>query len=377
MIGFNRPFVTGDEETYCLDAIASGKLSGGGKFTKLCQEFFVREYAVGKALMTTSCTDALEMAAILSNIQPGDEVVLPSFTFVSTANAFVLRGAKIIFADSQISHPNIDAEAIEALISERTKALVVVHYAGVACDMKKISNLCRKYGILLIEDAAQAIDSYFEKDALGSFGDFGAFSFHETKNIVCGEGGMLAINDSAFFDRAEIIWEKGTNRAAFHRGEVAKYEWVDIGSSFLPSELNSAFLWAQLQHIEAIQKRRVEHWFRYMSNFSELERMHGVEVPYLPRYATQNGHMFYLVTKSFEERGDLIRHLEGFGIRSVFHYLTLHDSPFFSSSHDGRHLPNSIRYSQRLLRLPMFVDLTNRQIDFISEKVLQFYSERN
>ena len=265
MIPFNKPFLTGKETDYITDAVVSGKISGNGKYTQLCQQFFENKFGIKKTLLTTSCTDALEMAAILIDIKEGDEVIMPSYTFVSTANAFVLRGAKIIFADSMPNHPNIDASKIESLITPKTKAIVPVHYAGVACDMDTIMNLAKKYNLFVIEDAAQAIDSYYTgkdgiKKALGSIGHLAAFSFHETKNIIAGEGGMLAINDEQFINRAEIIWEKGTNRSAFFRGEVDKYGWVDIGSSFLPSEIIAAFLWAQLENLEAIQKVRKQHW---------------------------------------------------------------------------------------------------------------------
>ena len=265
MIPFNKPYLTGKETEYIHDAVNTGKISGNGKYTKLCQTFFEERYGIKKCLLTTSCTDALEMAAILINIQPGDEVIIPSYTFVSTANAFVLRGAKIVFADSGKENPNIDVQTLEALITSKTKAIVPVHYAGIACDMDTIMDLANKYNLYVIEDAAQAVDSFFTgkdgvKKALGSIGHLAAFSFHETKNIISGEGGMLAINDNQFIARAEIIWEKGTNRSAFFKGEVDKYGWVDIGSSFLPSEIIAAFLWAQLENLETIQAKRKEIW---------------------------------------------------------------------------------------------------------------------
>ena len=268
MIPFNKPYLTGKEMQYIEDAVKSGKISGNGLFTKKCQEFFEKEFGFKKTLLTTSCTDALEMAAILADIKVGDEVIVPSFTFVSTALAFVRQGADIVFADSYSDNPNIDADQIEALITEKTKAIVVVHYAGVACDMDKIMSIANKHGIIVIEDAAQAIDSYYiSKDgtnkALGSIGHLSAFSFHETKNIISGEGGMLCINDDRFIQRAEIIWEKGTNRSQFFRGEVDKYSWVDTGSSFLPSEIISAFLWAQIENMRDIQDKRIKIWNRY------------------------------------------------------------------------------------------------------------------
>ena len=270
MIPFNKPYLTGKETEYITDAVISGKISGNGKYTQKCQQFFETKFGFKKTLLTTSCTDALEMAAILIGIKEGDEVIIPSYTFVSTANAFVLRGAKIIFADSLPNHPNMDCSTLEALITSKTKAIVPVHYAGVACDMDTIMELAKKYNLFVVEDAAQAIDSYYTgkdgiKKPLGSIGHLAAFSFHETKNIIAGEGGMLVVNDEQFINRAEIIWEKGTNRSSFFRGEVDKYGWVDIGSSFLPSEIIAAFLWAQLENLENIQKIRKQHWDAYQS----------------------------------------------------------------------------------------------------------------
>ena len=276
MIPFNKPYLTGKEMQYIEEAVKSGKISGNGFFTKKCQEFFEKEFGFKKTLLTTSCTDALEMAAILADIKEGDEVIVPSFTFVSTALAFVRQGADIVFADSYSNNPNIDADQIEALITKKTKAIVVVHYAGVACDMDKIMSIANKHGIIVIEDAAQAIDSYYiskdgTKKALGSIGHLSAFSFHETKNIISGEGGMLCINDDRFIQRAEIIWEKGTNRSQFFRGEVDKYSWVDTGSSFLPSEIISAFLWAQIENMRDIQDKRIKIWNRYYEGLSSFE----------------------------------------------------------------------------------------------------------
>ena len=269
-IPFNKPYMTGKETQYIEQAVNSGKISGNGLFTKKCQDFFENKYGFIKCLLTTSCTDALEMAAILLNIKQGDEVIMPSFTFVSTANAFVLRGAKIIFADSKKDHPNIDENLLESLITPKTKAIVVVHYAGVACEMDTIMSLAKKHNIYVVEDAAQAIDSFYKGKPLGSIGHLSAFSFHETKNIQCGEGGMLAINDEQFKERAEIIWEKGTNRSAFFRGEVNKYGWVDIGSSFLPSEISAAFLWAQLESLDKIQNKRKEIYKHYQNELKSL-----------------------------------------------------------------------------------------------------------
>ena len=362
MIPFNKPFLTGKETDYITDAVVSGKISGNGKYTQLCQQFFENKFGIKKTLLTTSCTDALEMAAILIDIKEGDEVIMPSYTFVSTANAFVLRGAKIIFADSMPNHPNIDASKIESLITPKTKAIVPVHYAGVACDMDTIMNLAKKYNLFVIEDAAQAIDSYYTgkdgiKKALGSIGHLAAFSFHETKNIIAGEGGMLAINDEQFINRAEIIWEKGTNRSAFFRGEVDKYGWVDIGSSFLPSEIIAAFLWAQLENLEAIQKVRKQHWNAYYNQLLNWTKTNEIELPQVPNYATNNGHMFFLKCKSMEQRTALINKLKAKDTHPVFHYISLHSSPYYIDKHDGRSLPNTDTFTDTLVRLTLFYEL--------------------
>jgi dTDP-4-amino-4,6-dideoxygalactose transaminase len=367
MIPFNKPYLTGKELVYIEDAVKKGKISGNGYYTMLCHNFFEKKYGFHKCLLTTSCTDALEMAAILINIQEGDEVIMPSYTFVSTANAFVLRGAKIIFSDSRTDHPGIDENAIEALISAKTKAIVPVHYAGVACDMDKIMELAQIYNLYVIEDAAQAIDGFYTgkdgvKKPLGSIGHLAAFSFHETKNIISGEGGMLVVNDSQFAERAEIIWEKGTNRSAFFRGEVNKYGWVDIGSSFLPSEIIAAFLWAQLENLEDIQKTRKSHWEKYNSNLKEWAVENEIQLPFIPSYATNNGHMFYMVCKSVAQRQTIIEKLKGRNILSVFHYISLHSSPFFAINYKGSDLVESDRYSDCLLRLPMFYELDVSEI---------------
>ncbi len=362
-IGFNKPYLTGKEVHYMYEAVNTGKLSGNGYFTQKCQRFFEENYGFKKALLTSSCTDALEMAAILCEIKPGDEVIIPSYTFVSTANAFVLRGAKIIFADSSSNNPNVDVEKIESLITPQTKVIVPVHYAGVACDMEKIMALAIKYNILVVEDAAQAIDSYFTfsdgtKKALGSIGHLAAFSFHETKNIISGEGGMLAINDDRFMQRAEIIWEKGTNRSSFFRGEVDKYGWVDIGSSFLPSEITSAFLWAQLENIAFIQESRKLIWQQYFLKLSSWANQHNIHLPNIPSFATNNAHMFYLVCPTLECRDILLDYLKKHGINAVFHYQSLHRSPFYKNLYHGKALIESDRYADCLLRLPLWVGLS-------------------
>lgn len=373
-IPFNNPHLTGKEAHYMYQAVADGKLSGNGAFTKKCQQFFEERYGFKKCLLTTSCTDALEMAAILCNIQSGDEVIVPSYTFVSSALAFVRAGAKIVFADSMKSNPNIDAEQIESLITPRTKAIVPVHYAGVACDMDCIMEIANKYNLIVVEDAAQAIDSYYKGRPLGSIGHMSAFSFHETKNIISGEGGMLCINDERFIRRAEIIWEKGTNRAEFFRGEVNKYGWVDTGSSFLPSEVIAAFLWAQLEHLDDIQSRRKHLWDLYYSCLSPLALLPNslIALPGLPEYATNNAHMFYLVCNNLEERTALIKNLKDNGILAVFHYLSLHSSPYYQNKHDGRELPECDRYADCLVRLPMYYDLRDEDVIMICDIINDF-----
>lgn len=363
IIPFNKPFLTGKELHYIHDAVSLYKLSGNGKYTQSCQNFFQEKYGFHKCLLTTSCTDALEMAAILIDIQPGDEVILPSYTFVSTANAFVLRGAKLVFADSRNDYPGIDEASIEKLITNRTKAIVPVHYAGVACDMDTIMEIAVRYNLFVVEDVAQAIDSYYMgkngvKRALGSIGHLAAFSFHETKNIISGEGGMLVINDIQFVKRAEIIWEKGTNRSSFFRGEVDKYSWVDIGSSFLPSEITAAFLWAQLENIKNIQNKRLFIWKAYFEGLKLWSQENGVKLPNIPHFASNNAHMFYIILPDDKARELFITKLRVEGINAVFHYLSLHKSPYYIDKHDGRNLPNSDLYSDCLVRLPFYYDLS-------------------
>lgn len=375
MIPFNRPYLTGNELTNIAKVLDSRKLSGDGEFTKKCQAWFEKKFDFHKTLLTTSCTDALEMSAILLNIQPGDEVIMPSYTFVSTANAFALRGATLVFADSQADQPNIDPAEVERLITPRTKAIVVVHYAGVACDMDRILAAADKHGIAVVEDAAQAIDSYHRGRPLGSLGALSAFSFHETKNVVCGEGGLLVINNAAHDLRAEIIREKGTNRSSFFRGEVDKYGWVDVGSSFLPSDMLAAFLFAQLESVETIQASRRRVWSRYYDNLTDLGQAGVISLPVIPEYATNNAHMFYLVCRDLEERTKLIDALKASGVMAVFHYLSLHSSPYFAAQHGSRVLPNSDRYTDCLVRLPLFPDLTNEQVDKITGIIASFYSE--
>ncbi len=379
MTPLNNPYSTGREIFYIQQAIASGKLSGDGPFTKKCQQFFQDKYNFKKCLLTTSCTDALEMAAILIDIRPGDEVIIPSYTFVSTANAFVLRGAKIVFADSRPDYPSIDEETLEDLITSKTKAIIPVHYAGVACNMEVIMNLAKKYNLYVVEDAAQAIDSYYTfsdgtKKPLGGIGHFGAFSFHETKNISCGEGGMLVINDAEFIKRAEIIREKGTNRSAFFRGEVNKYGWVDVGSSFLPNEITAAFLWGQLEQLEEIQAKRKAVWQEYW-NLLNQELNLNFELPFIPEYATNNAHMFYVVFKNYEQRQEAIKRCKQKQINPAFHYLSLHQSEFYQNQHDRRNLPESDRYTDCLLRLPLYVDLSIEEIKTACNCLLEQFNE--
>lgn len=367
MVPFNKPHLTGKEAHYMYQAVQDGTLCGNGKFTKLCQKFFEEKYGFKKCLLTTSCTDALEMCAILCELQPGDEVIVPSYTFVSTALAFVREGAKIVFADSMMVNPNLDADKIEALITPKTKVIVPVHYAGVACDMDKIMEIANRHKLLVVEDAAQAIDSYYKGRPLGTIGHLSAFSFHETKNIISGEGGLIGINDDRFVRRAEIIWEKGTNRAEFYRGVVNKYGWVDTGSSFLPSEVISAFLWAQLENMDEIQNKRKELWNRYRELLKPLADKGYFQLPDIPEFATNNAHMFYLVFPSYEARTKVIAALKENGYQAVFHYLSLHKSEYYKNRHDGRELPNSDRYTDCLVRLPLFYDLEMNDVERICE----------
>lgn len=357
MIPFNKPYFTGKETTYIEDAVKRGMISGNGYYTKKCQSYFQESFGFKKALLTTSCTDALEMCAMLANIKPGDEVIVPSYTFVSTALAFVREGARVVFADSKSNNPNIDETKIEALITSKTKAIVIVHYAGVACNMDAIMAIAKAHNLLVIEDAAQAICSKYKGKYLGAIGHMATFSFHETKNIISGEGGLLVINDARFVKRAEIIWEKGTNRAEFFRGEVNKYGWVDTGSSFLPSEIIAAFLWAQIENIDDIQNKRLGLWYYYNTALKDWAHEHDIQLMPEPEKETNNAHMFYLVCKSMSQRDVIIKYLKSKSILSVFHYLSLHNSQFYKNKHDGRELPNSDKFSERLLRLPMFYEL--------------------
>lgn len=371
MIPFNKPYCSGRELKYIEEVCHSTTMSGNGQFTKKCQTFFEEKYGFKKCLLATSGTDALEMCAMLCELKPGDEVIVPSYTFVSTALAFLREGAKVVFADSSAENPNMEAAQIEPLINEKTKVIAVVHYAGVACNMDAIMALAEKHNLLVVEDAAHCVDSFYKGKALGSIGHLGAFSFHETKNISSGEGGMCVINDERFVRRAEIIWEKGTNRAEFYRGMVNKYGWVDMGSSFLPSEFNAAYLWAQLEQIDDIQGKRKHIWQRYH------EGLNGkigdkVKLPQIPEYATNNAHMFYLLCPSLEYRTALMTFLKEHDIQTTFHYLPLHSSKYYEDKHDGRELPNCDYYGDCLVRLPLFYELEDIEIDKIIKCIVKF-----
>ena len=379
MIPFNKPYLTGKETEYIEQAVHSGKISGNGVFTQKCHRFFEERYGFKKCLLTHSGTAALEMAALLLDIRPGDEVIMPSYTFVSTANAFVLRGAKIVFADSREDHPGIDEEQIEELITPRTKAIVPVHYAGGACSMDRIMAIAGRHKLFVVEDAAQAIDAHYQgqdgkRRPLGGIGHLAAFSFHETKNIQCGEGGMLVINDDRFLKRAEIIWEKGTNRAQFFRKEIDHYNWIDIGSSFLPSEIIAAFLFAQLEKLDKIQEKRKQIWQMYRQQLGVPAAKGQFDLPQIPPYADNNAHLFYLVCRSLDERAALIERLKGEGISSVFHYLSLHGAPYFKGKHDDRVLPNADRYSDCLVRLPLFYELPDEQVLSVTSEINGFFN---
>ena len=374
-IPFNKPHLTGKETHYMYEAVHEGKLSGNGKFTKRCQHWFESRYGFKKTLLTTSGTDALEMCAMLCGLQPGDEVIVPSYTFVSTALAFLREGAKIVFADSMGCNPNLDADSLESLITPRTRVIVPVHYAGVACDMEAIMAVAKKHNLIVVEDAAQAIDSYYKGQPLGGIGHLAAFSFHETKNITAGgEGGLLVINDEQFIHRAEIIWEKGTNRAEFFRGEVNKYGWVDMGSSFLPSEVNAAFLWAQLESVDEIQAKRKLLWNRYKERLEPLASKGCFTLPHIPEYASLNAHMFYLVLPDLASRTALIATMKANGILAVFHYLSLHSSDYYQDKHDGRALEQCDRYADCLVRLPLYYDLTIEEVDMICDYINAHYN---
>lgn len=373
MIPFNKPYATGHELTYIKQALEGGKISGDGVFTQKCHTWLEQRLGSGRAFLTTSCTDALEAAALLCEIKPGDEVIMPSYTFVSTANAFILRGARVRFIDSQINHPNMDVNLIEEVITGNTRMIVPVHYAGTSCDMDPILEIASRYNLRVVEDAAQAIDSYYRGKPLGTIGDLAAFSYHETKNIISGEGGSLHVNDPALVTRAEIVREKGTNRSSFFRGQVDKYGWVDIGSSYLPSELTAAFLFSQMEACNQIQSKRKAIWFSYWDRLCSVQAAGDIRLPFVPDYSTNNAHMFYIICPSLTVRSALIEHLKAAGVMAVFHYQSLHSSKYFASQHDGRNLQQADRYADCLLRLPLFYDLTDAEIDHISAVIRDFF----
>lgn len=373
MIAFNKPPVTGKEIQYITDAINNGHLSGDGKYTNLCHNWLEETTGSAKVLLTTSCTHALEMAAILVNIQPGDEVIMPSYTFVSTANAFVLRGATIVFVDVRPDTMNIDEEKIEAAITPKTKAIVPVHYAGVACEMDKIMDIAHRHNLLVVEDAAQALMSKYKGKMLGTIGHLGTYSFHETKNFVSGEGGALLINDKNFIKRAEIIREKGTNRAQFFRGEIDKYTWRDIGSSYLPNELTAAFLYAQFENVEAIAKRRKYIWQQY---YNALKKIEYVSLPFIPNEVEHNAHIFYMKLRNVKDRERFIHFMKNKGIHTTFHYIPL-SSTEMGEIHGRISVDNSFTESEslKLVRLPLFYNLKDEEVDFIIQAIEDFFQE--
>jgi len=361
-IPFNKPYLTGKELDYIAEEHTRGQLAGDGEFTKRCSAWFEQSTGCAKALLTHSCTAALEMAAILANIQPGDEVIMPSYTFVSTANAFVLRGGVPVFVDIRPDTLNIDERLIEAAITPRTKAIVPVHYAGVACEMNTIMDIARRHGLLVIEDAAQGVMATYKGRALGSIGDLGCYSFHETKNILSGEGGALLINNPAFVERAEMIREKGTNRSKFFRGQVDKYTWVDIGSSYLPGEIIAAFLWAQLEDAEKITAKRLTIWQQYHAAFASLEASGRLRRPIIPEGCEHNAHMYYLLMRDLADRTDFIAAMKEQGVNCVFHYVPLHSSPYGKEvARVSGELLVTDELSDRLVRLPMWVGVEQEQ----------------
>ncbi|MDD5673063.1 MAG: dTDP-4-amino-4,6-dideoxygalactose transaminase [Chitinivibrionales bacterium] len=374
-IHFNKPFIVGKELYNIAQAVLNGRLAGNGEFTRRCQEYIEKTYRAKKALLTTSCTDALEMCALLCNIGPGDEVILPSYTFVSTANAFLLRGAKLVFVDINAKTLNIDAKKIEPAITPRTKVICVVHYAGVGCEMDSILAIAKKHSLIVVEDAAQAMNSQYKGQYLGTLGTVAAYSFHETKNFISGEGGALIINDESLIERAEILWEKGTNRGKFYRGEVDKYTWVDIGSSFLPSELTAAFLYAQFEMAEEITKRRLTSWSYYRDRLRALEEKSLVRLPFIPETCTHNAHMFFIILNTEKEQKDLLARFKENKILAIFHYIPLHTSPMGKSMgyREGQ-LPVTESLSMRLIRLPLYFDITPAEQDSVIDVIYSFFN---
>lgn len=375
-IPFNLAPRTENSSKYVAEAVSSGKVCGDGRFTKLCSDWLREDTGADKVLLTTSCTHALEMAALLCGVGRGDEVILPSYTFTSTANAFAMRGCTLVFVDIRPDTMNIDAELIEAAITEKTKAVCVVHYAGVGCDMDAVADIVERHGLYLIEDAAQAVKADYKGKRLGTFGQFGCYSFHETKNYSMGEGGALLINDAKYIDRAEILREKGTDRSRFRRGQVDKYTWRDVGSSYLPSELCAAYLWSQLERADEINNARLSAWDRYWEGLGELAATGAIELPYVPEQCTHNAHMFYIKTADLDERTRLIKYLEAQGIYAVFHYVPLHSADAgLKCGYFAQQDVYTTRESERLLRLPMYYGLTADEVDAVCEAVKRFYRE--
>jgi dTDP-4-amino-4,6-dideoxygalactose transaminase len=371
VLTFNKPFIVKKSFSNIYEAVSHLRISGDGLYSKKCNDFFKYNYKFKNNFLTPSCTAALEMTALLMNIQPGDEVIMPSFTFVSCANAFVLRGATIRFVDSNCNEPNIDVSKIEAFINKNTKAIIAVHYAGIPCDMDELIRIKKKYSLLLVEDCAHAIDSYYKNKPLGSFGDFSTFSFHDTKNITCGEGGLLVVNNKKYVKRAEIIREKGTNRTAFFRGEIKKYSWVDIGSSYLLSDLSAAYLSGQLMNIKIIQSKRIKIFNRYSANLNKYSKYFKIPENFIGK--KYNGHMFYIILKTNKEKSFLIKHLDKKKIQAVSHYVPLHNSKFYKEKNDGSPCKNADLFSNRLLRLPLHPYLKMKDIDRICKNVLNFF----
>ena len=377
MIPFNKPPYVGNEMNYIQDAISKRKICGDGEYTKKCNAWLEENTKTAKALLTTSCTHATEMAALLADIKPGDEVIMPSYTFVSTADAFVLRGAKAVFVDIRPDTMNIDETLIEDAVTSKTKAIVPVHYAGVACEMDTIMDIAKRHNLCVIEDAAQGVCSKYEGKPLGAIGDYGCYSFHETKNYSMGEGGALLISDADNIERAEIIREKGTNRSKFFRGQIDKYTWVDAGSSYLPSELNAAYLWAQLEKSDVIFEDRMKTWNTYYAAFKELAEQEKIELPFVPEECEHNAHMFYLKTKDLEERTQFITYLKEREIAAVFHYIPLHTAPAgvkYGQFHGEDKY--TTKESERLVRLPLYYDMTEEERDKVIEAVIDFYKNR-
>lgn len=374
MISFNKPPYVGEEIKYIEEAVKAQKICGDGQFTKKCNKWFEDKTGAAKVLLTTSCTHATELAALLLDIQPGDEVIMPAYTFVSTADAFVLRGATAVFVDINPKTMNIDENLIEDAITEKTKAIVPVHYAGVSCEMDKIMEIAKKHNLYVVEDAAQGVMSTYKGKALGTIGDYGCYSFHETKNYSMGEGGALLIRDGKNAELAEIIREKGTNRSKFFRGQIDKYTWVEAGSSYLPSDMNAAYLWAQLQKADEINENRLQSWNRYYEGLKDLKEAGKIELPYVPEYCEHNAHMFYIKAKDLEERSALISYLKENGVTAVFHYIPLHTAP--AGKEYGRFYGEdkyTTKESERIIRLPMYYELDEQDAKKVMDLIHTFY----